>query len=183
MDLRNIPAGRNPPWDLNVVIEIPMGGQPVKYEIDKQSGALFVDRFLHTAMFYPCNYGFVPHSLSLDGDPIDCLVMGATSVIPGCILRARPVGALLMEDEAGEDEKVMCVPVDDLYPFYRNISSYKDLPDILVKQIVHFFTHYKDLEKGKWVKVKRWGDTQEAAQMVERAIERYQALPKATSTS
>lgn len=170
MLLEKIPVGRNPPWDVNVVIEIPVGGVPVKYEVDKASGAMFVDRFLHTAMYYPCHYGFVPHTLSDDGDPLDALVAGRTPIVPGCVLRARPVGVLLMEDEAGEDEKIMCVPVDQLLPFYRNVTTYRDLPQILVDQVAHFFSHYKDLEVGKWVRVRRWGEPQEAAHIIEASI-------------
>jgi inorganic pyrophosphatase len=172
MDLDHIPTGRNPPHEVNVIVEIPQGGAPVKYEIDKASGAMFVDRFLHTAMFYPANYGFIPHTLSEDGDPVDCMVVGPTPVIPGCVVRARPIGALLMEDEKGTDEKVLAVPVDDLHPFYRSVSSYRDLPEILLQQIEHFFTHYKDLEKGKWVTVKRWAEPLEAAELIRAAIER-----------
>jgi len=172
MDLSRIPIGRNPPHEVNVVIEIPQGGAPVKYEIDKQSGAMFVDRFLHTAMFYPANYGFIPHTLSEDGDPIDVMVVGPTPVVSGCVLRARPIGALLMEDDKGLDEKLLAVPVDDLHPFYRKVTSYRDLPEILLQQIEHFFTHYKDLEKGKWVKVQRWAESLEAADLIKAAIER-----------
>jgi inorganic pyrophosphatase len=172
MDISKIPIGRNPPHDVNVVIEIPAGGEPVKYELDKASGALFVDRFLHTAMFYPANYGFIPHTLSEDGDPMDCMVVGPTPVVPGVVIRSRPVGALLMEDESGTDEKILAVPVDALHPFYKSISSYRDLPEILRDQIGHFFTHYKDLEKGKWVKVKRWAEATEAADLIRAGIER-----------
>src|SRR3569833_1072386 len=132
MDLKLIPAGRNPPKDVNAVIEIPLGGVPVKYEFDKQSGALFVDRFLHTAMFYPGNYGFIPHTLSQDGDPCDVIVMAQVPVVPGAVIRCRPVGALLMEDEAGQDEKVLAVPVDDLHPFYTGVTSYRDLPAVML---------------------------------------------------
>jgi inorganic pyrophosphatase len=175
MDISKIPVGKNPPWDLNIIIEIPMGGEPIKYEVDKESGALFVDRFLHTAMYYPTNYGFIPHTLSNDGDPCDVLVVGRTPVLPGAVLRSRPVGVLLMEDESGEDEKVLAVPVDKLHPYYSGIRSYKELPDILVDQIAHFFQHYKDLEKGKWVKIRRWGDAEEAARVIQESIDRYGA--------
>ena len=150
MDISKIPIGRNPPIDLNAVIEIPIGGVPVKYELDKASGAMFVDRFLHTAMFYPGNYGFIPHTLSEDGDPCDILVVSNVPVVPGAVIRCRPVGALLMEDEAGMDEKVLAVPVDDLHPFYTNVHNYTDLPSVLIDQIAHFFEHYKELEQGKW---------------------------------
>ena len=174
MDISRIPIGRNPPHDINVIIEIPQGGAPVKYEIDKDSGAMFVDRFLHTAMFYPANYGFIPHTLSEDGDPIDCMVVGPTPVVPGVVLRSRPIGALLMEDEKGIDEKLLAVPVDDLHPFYKRVGSYRELPEILLEQIEHFFTHYKDLEKGKWVKVLRWAEPGEAADLIRAGIERAQ---------
>lgn len=175
MDLKKIPVGKNPPWDINVLIEVPLGGEPVKYELDKESGAMFVDRFLHTSMRYPCNYGFVPHTLSDDGDPIDVLVAGTHAVVPGCVIRARPIGVLVMEDEAGQDEKILAVPVDALHPFYTNITSYRSLPEILREQIAHFFEHYKDLEQGKWVKVTGWGEAEEASRMIETAIERAAA--------
>lgn len=170
MDLNAIPAGRNPPYEVNVVIEVPLGGQPVKYELDKPSGAIFVDRFLHTAMTYPGNYGFIPHTLAADGDPIDVLVVGPVPVVPGAVVRARPVGVLLMEDESGIDEKVLAVPTDSLHPFYTNIGSYRGLPKILIDQITHFFTHYKDLEPEKWVRVDRWGEAEEALKLIETAI-------------
>jgi len=166
MDINLIPAGRKPPKDVNAVIEIPLGGVPVKYEFDKASGAIFVDRFLHTAMFYPGNYGFIPHTLSGDGDPCDVLVISQVPVVPGAVIRCRPVGALLMEDEAGQDEKILAVPVDDLHPFYKGIASFRDLPKVMCDQIAHFFQHYKDLEKGKWVTIVRWLDTEEAEQLV-----------------
>ena len=172
MDLNLISAGRNPPKDIHAVIEIPVGGVPVKYEFDKKSGALFVDRFLHTAMFYPGNYGFIPHTLSEDGDPCDVLVISQVPVVPGAVIRCRPVGALLMEDEAGKDEKVLAVPVDDLHPFYKGIASYRDLPNVMIEQIAHFFQHYKDLEKGKWVSIVRWLDAREAEQLIMDSIKR-----------
>jgi inorganic pyrophosphatase len=158
MDIDRIAIGRDPPEEVNVIIEIPQGGAPVKYEIDKASGALQVDRFLHTAMFYPANYGFVPHTLSADGDPCDVLVVTQVPVISGAVIRSRPVGALLMEDEAGGDEKIVAVPVDALHPFYRGVRSYRGLPPLLCEQIAHFFHHYKDLEAGKCVKVVRCAD-------------------------
>lgn len=171
MDIARIAVGRNPPHDINVIVEIP-AGNPVKYELDKESGAIFVDRFLHTAMFYPGNYGFVPHTLSGDGDPLDVLIVGPVAVVPGAVVRCRPLGALLMEDEAGIDEKIIAVPVDALLPFYARVASYRDLPPILCEQIAHFFTHYKDLEPGKWTKLVRWLDAAEAAVCVTAAIER-----------
>ena len=175
MDLKLVSTGRDPPKDVHAVIEIPLGGVPVKYEFDKRSGAIFVDRFLHTAMFYPGNYGFIPHTLSEDGDPCDILVISQVPVVPGAVIRCRPVGALLMEDEAGKDEKILAVPVDDLHPFYKGIASYKDLPKVMCDQIAHFFQHYKDLEKGKWVSIVRWLDTAEAEQLVMDSIARAKA--------
>lgn len=172
MDLNKISTGHNPPWDVNALIEIPQGGSPVKYEIDKDSGAMFVDRFLHTAMYYPGNYGFIPHTLSEDGDPCDIVVAGVAAVVPGCIIRCRPVGALLMQDEKGADEKILAVPVDSLHPFYSGVKSYLDLPTILIEQIQHFFEHYKDLERGKWVQVVKWIGPEEAAEMIVQGVER-----------
>lgn len=172
MDLKLIPAGRNPPRDVNAVIEIPLGGVPVKYEFDKDSGALFVDRFLHTAMFYPGNYGFIPHTLAEDGDPCDIMVIGQVPVVPGAVIRCRPVGALLMEDEAGKDEKVLAVPVDELHPFYTGMSTYRELPTVMLDQIAHFFRHYKDLEKGKWVTIVRWVDADDAEGLIMDSIAR-----------
>jgi len=172
MDLTKIPVGRNAPYELNVVIEIPMGGSPVKYELDKESGAMFVDRFLHTAMYYPCNYGFIPHTLSDDGDPVDAAVLGQLPVQPGVIIRSRPIGVLIMEDESGIDEKILCVPVDDLHPYYGDIGSYRDIRQVLLDQIAHFFEHYKDLESGKWVKVKRWGEAEEALDLIREGMNR-----------
>jgi inorganic pyrophosphatase len=172
MDITKIPTGENPPFDVNVVIEIPLGGNPVKYELEKESGAMFVDRFLHTAMYYPFNYGFIPHTLSDDGDPVDAAVVSQIPVAPGSIIRSRPIGVLLMEDESGIDEKIVCVPVDDLHPYFKNIGSYRDLPSILIEQIAHFFGHYKDLEEGKWVEVKRWGEAEEATQLIRDGVDR-----------
>src|SRR6201987_89631 len=149
MDITRIPTGLNPPYDVYAVIEIPQGGEPVKYEMDKASGALFVDRFLHTAMFYAGNYGFIPHTLSDDGDPCDVMVVGRRPIIPGAVIACRPIGAILMEDESGHDEKIVAVPIDKLHPFYSEVKSYKDFPEILCQQMAHFFEHYKDLEKGK----------------------------------
>ena len=179
MDMNKITVGRNPPWDVNVIVEVPLGGEPVKYELDKESGAMFVDRFLHTAMRYPCNYGFVPHTLAADGDPVDVLIASRVPVIPGSVVRVRPIGVLIMEDEAGMDEKVLTVPVDDLHPYYSDVTSYRGLPKILLEQIAHFFQHYKDLEPNKWVKIKRWGEAEEACRMIEQSIiaERDSAAP------
>ena len=153
MDVTKIPPGRNPPEEINVLVEIPQGGVPVKYELDKVSGALFVNRFLHTAMYYPANYGFIPNTLSEDGDPCDVMALSQVPVAPGAVIRCRPVGALLMEDENGIDEKILAVPVDELNPYFDGIANYTDLPKIMLDQIDHFFRHYKDLEKGKWVKI------------------------------
>ncbi len=178
MNLDKISAGRNPPHDFNAVIEIPLGGVPVKYEFDKESGALFVDRFLHTAMFYPGNYGFIPQTLSPDGDPCDVMVISQASVVPGAVIRCRALGALIMEDESGGDEKILAVPVDALHPFYSGVASYRELPTILVEQIEHFFRHYKDLEKGKWVKLARWADAREAEELITDGLQRFAAHPK-----
>ena len=172
MDISKIPTGPNPPYDVYAVIEIPQGGEPVKYEMDKDSGALFVDRFLHTAMFYPGNYGFIPHTLADDGDPCDVLVVGPTPVVPGAVVRCRPIGALMMEDEAGGDEKILAVPVDALHPFHVGIGSYRQLPVIMTEQIGHFFQHYKDLEKGKSTHITRWADAEEAADLIRQGIAR-----------
>jgi inorganic pyrophosphatase len=166
MDIQRISAGKNPPYDINVFIEIPQGGHPIKYELDKESGALFVDRFVHTSMVYPANYGFIPQTLSQDGDPVDVLVVGQFPVIPGCVVRCRPIGALVMEDESGQDEKILAVPVDKLHPFYSRVTSYNDMPEIMLEQIAHFFQHYKDLEKGKWVKIVGWVGAEEAADLI-----------------
>jgi inorganic pyrophosphatase len=179
MDLKHIPAGKNPPHDVNVVIEIPLGGAPIKYEIEKNSGAMFVDRFLHTSMHYPANYGFVPHTLSDDGDPVDVLVVSQFGVAVGSILRSRPIGVLLMEDESGKDEKVLAVPHSKLHPFYDEVQSYTDLPPILLQQIEHFFAHYKDLEPGKWVKVIGWGDANTAAKVIQDGIDKAKPKKKA----
>ena len=175
MDVSRIPTGKNPPWDVNAIIEVPQGGYPVKYELDKASGAMFVDRFLHTSMVYPANYGFIPHTLSGDGDPVDILVVGPVPVVPGAVIRCRPIGGMLMEDEAGTDEKLLAVPVDKLHPFHRGVASYRQLPEILCEQIAHFFQHYKDLEKGKWVKIARWLEPDEAARMIEEGMARAAA--------
>ena len=172
MDLSKIPIGRNPPFEVNAVIEIPLGGLPIKYELDKASGALWVDRFLHTAMFYPGNYGFVPHTLSEDGDPCDVLVVSQVPVVPGSVIRCRPIGALLMEDEAGGDEKIIAVPAPDLHPFYDDVMEPSDLPQVLRDQVAHFFQHYKDLEPGKWVKVTDWLGADDARRLVSDAIAR-----------
>ncbi|MCI5049044.1 MAG: inorganic diphosphatase [Rickettsiales bacterium] len=171
MDISKISIGADAPRDVNVIIEVPLGSEPVKYELDKESGALFVDRFLHTAMTYPCNYGFIPHTLSQDGDPTDVLIVGRRPIMPGAVVAARPVGVLKMEDDGGHDEKILCVPANRLHPFYNDVQEYTDLPDILLDQIRHFFEHYKDLEKDKWVKITGWGNAAEAMALIEAGIE------------
>ena len=172
MRIDAIPIGRNPPEDVNVIIEVPVGGEPIKYEMDKAAGTLFVDRFLHTSMRYPGNYGFVPHTLSGDGDPIDVLVCNTRALVPGCYISVRPIGVLMMEDNAGEDEKVIAVPTPKLTKRYENVLNYTDLPQITLDQVSHFFEHYKDLEPGKWVKIAGWRDAAYAKQMIVEAIER-----------
>jgi inorganic pyrophosphatase len=171
MDLSKISIGQNPPYDVNVIVEIPQGSSRVKYEFDEKSGTFFVDRFLHTAMFYPGNYGFIPHTLAPDGDPVDVLILGAVTVIPGAVVRCRPVGVLHMEDESGSDEKILAVPIDSVDAFYADVHSHKDLPTALREQIDHFFSHYKDLDPGKWVRLSRWGSASEAAGLIMRAID------------
>lgn len=175
MDISKISIGEDAPYEVNVIIEVPMGGSPVKYEMDKESGAMFVDRFLHTAMHYPCNYGFIPHTLSDDGDPVDAAVLGQHVLAPGVVIASRPIGVLLMEDESGVDEKILCVPVDRLHPYYEDVSSYRDVRPILLEQIAHFFSHYKDLEKGKWVEVKDWQGPEKAMELIREGIERGKA--------
>ena len=173
MDIRFIPPGKNPPDEVNAFIEIPQGGNPVKYELDKPSGALFVDRFLHTSMVYPGNYGFIPGTLGDDGDPLDILVVTPMHVVAGCVIRARPVGVLLMTDEEGVDEKILAVPVDALNPFYANIKSYEDLAPLQVAQIEHFFRHYKDLEPGKSASIGDWAGVETAHKCINEAIARF----------
>ena len=172
MRIDAIAVGHNPPEDVNVIIEVPIGGEPIKYEMDKAAGALYVDRFLYTPMRYPGNYGFVPHTLCGDGDPIDVLVCNQRAIIPGAVMNCRPVGVLRMRDEGGEDEKVLAVPSTKLTRRYETVQSYKDLPEISLKQIEHFFQHYKDLEAGKWVEIAGWGGRDEAEQLIIDAIER-----------
>ena len=179
MDLSKILSGENPPHDINAIIENPMGGDPVKYELDKSSGAMYVDRFLHTAMYYPGNYGFIPHSLSGDGDPVDILVVGRTPVMPMAVLRCRPVGVLMMEDEAGLDEKILAVPSDKLHPYHADVQSFEDIRPIHLEQIEHFFKHYKDLEKGKWVKNLEWQGVDVAKRLIVEGIERAKATKAA----
>ncbi len=170
MDVSKISPGRDVPWDINVVIEIPQGSS-VKYEIDKESGAVLVDRFLFTPMAYPAAYGFIPGTLAADGDPADALVLAPAPVVPGSVIRARPIGMLRMEDEAGQDEKIICVPHDKIHPLYTNVHSVDDLPAITRQAIEHFFTRYKDLEPGKWVKVAGWASKDAAAEVIQKALE------------
>ena len=175
MRIDAISIGKNPPDEVNVVIEVAIGGEPIKYEMDKEAGTLFVDRFLYTPMRYPGNYGFIPHTLSEDGDPCDVIIANQRGLLPGTVIAVRPVGVLKMQDEAGGDEKIVAVPVPRLTRRYENVHEYTDLPDITVKQIQHFFEHYKDLEPGKWVKLKGWGDATEAKRLIVEAIERAKA--------
>jgi len=172
MRLENIARGHNAPDDINVIIEVPVGGEPIKYEMDKASGALFVDRFLYTPMRYPGNYGFVPHTLSEDGDPIDVLVCNTRPIMPGAVINCRPIGVLVMEDDGGQDEKLIAVPSEKMSNRYVDVRSYNDLPSITREQVEHFFQHYKDLEPGKWVKIEHWGDVSEAKQLLVEAINR-----------
>lgn len=175
MRLEAVSIGKNPPHEVNVVIEVPIGGEPIKYEMDKEAGALVVDRFLYTAMRYPGNYGFIPHTLSDDGNPCDVIVANTRAIIPGAIMSCRVVGVLIMEDEGGGDEKILAVPSTKLTKRYEKVMNYTDLPEITLKQIEHFFEHYKDLEPNKWVKIQRWGDAAEAQEMVLQAIARAKA--------
>ena len=172
MNLDAVPIGANPPHEVNVVIEVPIGGEPIKYEMDKAAGTLVVDRFLYTPMRYPGNYGFVPHTLSDDGDPIDVLVANTRPIIAGAVMNVRPIGVLKMEDDGGGDEKIIAVPSSRITQRYVHVKTVGDLPEITRQQIEHFFVHYKDLEPGKWVKISRWGDADEARAMVLAGIER-----------
>ena len=171
MSINDIPAGKNLPDEINVIIEIPANSDPVKYEVDKDTGALMVDRFMATAMFYPCNYGYIPNTLSEDGDPLDVLVPTPYPLINGAVIKCRPVGVLKMEDESGIDAKLIAVPVDKLSVIYRDVKEATDLPALLLQQIEHFFEHYKDLEKGKWVKVQGWADAAEAKAEIIKSVE------------
>ncbi len=175
MRIDAITIGEHPPEDVNVIIEVPLGGQPIKYELDKDAGTLVVDRFLYTPMSYPGNYGFVPHTLSEDGDPIDVLVINTRELVPGCVINVRPVGVLIMEDNAGQDEKVIAVPSHALTKRYDHVLTISDLPEITKEQIEHFFEHYKDLEPGKWVKIGDWHGAEVAKQLIVEAIERAKA--------
>ena len=173
MSLNSVSSGRNLPDDFNVIIEIPAHGEPIKYEVDKESGAMFVDRFMSTAMHYPCNYGYIPHTLSEDGDPVDVLVVTPIPLITGVVVRCRPVGMLKMTDEAGVDAKLLAVPVDKLCGLYQGVNKPEDMQPLLLAQIAHFFEHYKDLEKGKWVKVEGWAGVDDARAEILAGVERY----------
>ena len=177
MRIDAISIGKNPPEDVNVIIEVPVGGEPIKYEMDKEAGTLVVDRFLYTAMRYPGNYGFVPHTLSGDGDPIDVLVANTRALVPGCVINVRPIGMLVMEDNAGEDEKVIAVPSPRLTRRYEAVTDYMQLPEITRHQVQHFFEHYKDLEPGKWVKIGGWYDAAAARLKIVEAIDRARSKP------
>ena len=172
MRIDAISIGKNPPEEVNVLIEVAIGGEPIKYEMDKEAGTLFVDRFLYTPMRYPGNYGFIPHTLSEDGDPCDVLVANTRPLVPGSYIAVRPIGVMLMEDEGGGDEKIIAVPVPKLTKRYENVHNYTDLPKITLDQIQHFFEHYKDLEPGKWVKIVRWGNAEEAQKLILEGIAR-----------
>jgi len=178
MSLHLVPSGKNLPDDINVIIEIPLNGDPIKYEVDKSSGAIFVDRMLGTAMHYPCNYGYIPHTLCGDGDPVDVLVIMPLALIPGSVVRCRPIGVLKMTDESGDDAKVVAVPVDKVTSLYSGINSVRDLPEITLDQIAHFFEHYKDLEKGKWVKIEGWEGLESARTEIMDSVTRYQEAEK-----
>ena len=175
MNLDRVPSGRDVPDDCNVIIEIPMHGDPIKYEVDKVTGAVFVDRFMSTAMRYPCNYGYIPRTLSDDGDPCDVLVLSPVPLITGVVVRCRPIGMLKMQDEAGGDSKILAVPIDKLSSLYRENQSPRDLPELATRQIAHFFEHYKDLEPGKWVRVSTWAGAEDAKQEIMASVERYEA--------
>jgi inorganic pyrophosphatase len=175
MNLDKLSVGQDAPNDVNVVIEVPIGGEPIKYEMDKASGALVVDRFLYTSMRYPGNYGFIPHTLSGDGDPCDVIVANTRAIAPGAVMSCRVVGVLLMEDESGQDEKLLAVPSSHLTARYDGVKTYTDLPEITLRQIEHFFEHYKDLEPGKWVKILGWADAERARELVVEGIERAKA--------
>jgi inorganic pyrophosphatase len=174
MNLDRVPAGRDVPNDCNVIVEIPMRGDPIKYEVDKETGAVFVDRFMSTAMHYPCNYGYIPRTLADDGDPADVLVLSPVPLITGVVVRCRPIGMLKLQDEAGGDSKILAVPIDKLSSLYRDVHSPDDLPRLTTEQIAHFFEHYKDLEPGKWVRMGAWVGADEAKAEILEAVERFE---------
>lgn len=173
MNFEKVPTGHKIPEDFNVIIEIPMNADPIKYEIDKASGAIFVDRFMMTAMHYPTNYGYIPHTIADDGDPVDVLVHAPFPLVPGVVVRCRALGVLKMDDEAGGDAKLLAVPVEKICPLFAHLKTLADIPEIRLQQIQHFFEHYKDLEAGKWVKVAGWGDVQDAHQEILNGIENF----------
>lgn len=175
MNLDRVGPGSHAPEEVNVVIEIPLRSDPVKYEVDKMTGAMFVDRFLGAAVYYPCNYGYVPHTLCDDDDPVDVLVITPVPIISGAVVRCRPLGLLRMDDEKGRDDKVLAVPVGDVCGLYQTVQSPRDLPPALLSQIKHFFEHYKDMEPGKWVKVRGWEDAAAAMSQIEQGVERYRS--------
>ncbi len=178
MNLDKVTEGKNAPNEINVVIEIPAHAEPVKYELDKETGAMFVDRFMNTAMHYPCNYGYVPHTLSKDGDPVDVLVLTTYALIPGSVIQCRPIGVLKMTDESGDDAKVLAVPLDRMSKHFRKVSDFRDIPEITLEQIAHFFEHYKDLDEGKWVRVEGWYGIDEAKQEILDSIEMFKNAPE-----
>lgn len=178
MNLDRVSSGADVPNDINVIIEIPAHSDPVKYEVDHETGAMFVDRFMNAAMHYPCNYGYVPHTLSEDGDPVDVLVPTPIPVISGAVIRCRPLGVLKMTDESGADAKVLAVPIDKVCTDYRHVKTLKDLPEVFLKRIAHFFEHYKDLENNKWVKIDKWEGLEAAQKEILDAITRYQSVPQ-----
>jgi inorganic pyrophosphatase len=173
MSLNLVPAGKHLPDEINVIIEVPAHSDPVKYEVDHESGAIMVDRFMSAAMFYPCNYGYIPNTLADDGDPLDVLVHTPHQVVSGCVIRCRPIGILHMSDEAGGDAKLLAVPVDKLSPLYKDVKEATDMSPLLIQQITHFFEHYKDLEDGKWVKVEGWGSAQDAKDAINESVENF----------
>ena len=177
MNLDRVGPGNNPPEEVNVIIEIPLRGEPVKYELDKETGALFVDRYLNTSMVYPCNYGYIPRTLALDGDPVDVLVATPLPIIHGAVMRCNPIGVLEMTDEAGDDSKILAIPIAKVSKFHRDVNSPSDLQPALLDQIRHFFEHYKDLEPNKWVKVLGWKDAEAAKKVIRNALDRYESSP------
>jgi len=178
MNLDRVDSGRDVPNEINVIIEIPAHSDPVKYELDKKTGAMFVDRFMNTAMHYPCNYGYVPRTLSKDGDPVDVMVITIYPLIPGSVIRCRPVGVLKMTDESGDDAKVLAVPIDKVSRHYRKVGDFRDLPEVMLDQIAHFFEHYKDLDEGKWVRVGGWGGVDEAKAEILASVKMYDESPE-----
>ncbi|TVQ94367.1 MAG: inorganic diphosphatase [Chromatiaceae bacterium] len=178
MDLHLVPRGDRIPDEINVIIEIPSHSEPVKYEMDKATGAMFVDRFMTTAMHYPCNYGYVPKTLSLDGDPVDVMVVTPYPLISGSVIKCRPIGVLKMTDESGDDAKILALPVNDLFNGYRNIQGLEDMPPHLLDQIAHFFEHYKDLDEGKWVRVEGWGDCNDARAEIMASVQMFEEAPE-----